>query len=114
MLCLLETPVVQVFDNEQTHDDFHGCRVTTTPERAGMSPRQVCLNLAEEEIIIEESIQMSEHRIGLGCYLGNSSKHIFFSIAVNKHLALLLYLDFLGGLALCLRFAASFGWAVDT
>ncbi len=100
--------------DEQTQDDFHGCRVTTTQQRSGMPPRQVCLNLAEEEILIEESIQMSEHRIGLGCSLGNSSKHIFFSIAVNKHLALLLCLDFLGDLALCLRFAASLGWGVDT
>jgi len=79
-----------------------------------MSARQVCLDLAEEEIIIVESIQMSEHRIGLGCYLGYSSKHVFFSIAVNKHLALLLCLDFLEDLALGLRFSASLGWGVGT
>src|SRR6266567_4671389 len=54
---------------------------------------------------------MSEHRISLGGYLGNSNKHIFFSISINEHLALLLLLDLLRSLALHLHLSASLGLA---
>jgi len=107
VLGFLETPVVQVFDNEQAQNDFYGRRVTTTEERSGMSPRQICFQLAKKDIILQESIQISEHRIGLGGHPGNPRKHIFFAIPINKHLAHLLCLDFLRGLALRLPLSAS-------
>jgi hypothetical protein len=47
-------------------------------------------------VIVEQSVQLSQHRIGLLRQLGNSRKHIFSFILVNEH--------FLASLPLFCRF----------
>ena len=48
-----------------------------------MSLAKVCPHLLIELIVVEQSIQRSQHRIDLRCQLGHLGEHIFSRVAVN-------------------------------
>ena len=102
-----------MFADEQAQDYLDRGGVTTATQCPWMPLCQVCFDLCKKEIIVKQHIQPFEHRIALRRYLRYSGKDIFFYIPLNKRLTLLLCLDFLGDLALGLRFLASLGWGVD-
>ncbi len=54
---LLEAPVVQVFDQQETQDSLHQGRMPSPINRVGKTPRQVSFDLLKELIILEQDIE---------------------------------------------------------
>ena len=56
---------MQVFDEQETQDGLHRRGMPSPISRVGKAPRQICLELPEELIIVEQDIKDFEFRVGL-------------------------------------------------
>src|SRR5439155_6202220 len=81
----LIAPLIQVLEDEHAQQHFHWRRVPPMDQGETIAFPKVTPDLLIQLVIVEQSVQLSQHRIGLLGQLGNLRKHIFSFILVNKH-----------------------------
>jgi hypothetical protein len=73
-----------VLDKQQPQDGLNWRGMPSPVSRMGKASGQVSFDLLEELIILEQDIEMFEHRVGLPHQFGYPRKDIFWSIAANE------------------------------
>ena len=81
---------MQVRDFEQTEEDFYWRGVSPMHQRQTIALAKVGTNLLVQRVIVEQLVQLFEHRVDALCHLWHARKHLFGLIAVNKHPSFLL------------------------
>lgn len=82
---LLVTPAIQMFDHQHAQHDLHGGRGTPIGAHARIPLNQIGFHGLEDRVMVEQTIQLCQHRIHLYVQLRNRGKQIDRVIPVAQH-----------------------------
>ncbi len=74
-----------MFDEQQPENGFNWRRMPSPVDSVRKAPGQVGFDLLEELIILEQDIELFEHRVGLPRQFRYPRKDIFWRVAINEH-----------------------------
>jgi hypothetical protein len=82
---LLITPSVQVLEQQQTQQDFHRRGMASMHQGVPMPFAKVVAHLVVHLVIVEQLIQLLQHRVDPFGHLRHARKDIFFGVAIDQH-----------------------------
>jgi hypothetical protein len=82
---LLVAPAVHMLDDEQTQNGLGRGRVAPTHSGEPIAPHQVAAHLGKQEIVIEQAIQLVQHRVYLVGQFGHACEYLFRQIPIYQH-----------------------------
>ena len=85
LFCFLITPLVEVLEDEHTQQDLHRRRVSPMHQREAKAVPEIGTDLLVEFVILQQPIQVLEHRVDALGHARHPRKHILGFVAVNQH-----------------------------
>ncbi len=82
-LAFFVAPLVEVFEDQHAQQHFHWRRVPTMHQSGAIALAKVGSHLLVQRVIVEQAVQLPEHRIDLVCQLGHLGEDIFSRVAVH-------------------------------
>src|SRR5256885_4088882 len=82
---LLIAPAIQVLEQQHTQENFDRCGMAPMHQGVAIPLAKVVAHLLIQRVIIEQPIQLLEHRIDPFGHLGHTCKDIFFGVAIDQH-----------------------------
>jgi hypothetical protein len=85
VLDLLVAPAVQALDHEQAQDDLDRRARPASRQAVRRAARQVGLDPAEDLIVVEQAIELAQHRLEVGHELRHQREQRHRRVAIDEH-----------------------------
>src|SRR5258708_36367449 len=82
---LLMTPSGQVLEQQHTQEDFRRRGMASMHQGVAMPFAKVVAHLVVPLVIVEQLIQLLQHRVDPSGHLRHARKDIFFGVAIDQH-----------------------------
>ena len=82
---LLVAPGVQMLDHQQPQEHLSGRRGSAMDQRQPVALAQIAADLLVELVIVEQVVELDEHRVRLVGQFRHPCKDIFGLVAVDEH-----------------------------
>ena len=74
-----------MLDDQQPQDDLSGRGMPAVHQRQPRAAGQVGAHLPVELVVVQQVVELDEHRVGLRGQFGHAGEHIFGVVAVDEH-----------------------------
>jgi len=82
---LRETPIEEVLHDQQPQDHLRWRGMPSMVARVRIAADQVRAHHLEERLIVQQRVELAQHRVGLPRQLGYPREHVLRGIAINQH-----------------------------